>query len=117
MEPNDLLDLLDNGNLTLPEVPVTGAVPIGTELQLLPDKLPETVSPQEIQEWGRRHKAAFLLGKAPEEIMLWAQTMPHRDWMDYFIRLAPKEIQVRGQYQIQSLVAQLGPLQRSGTSK
>lgn len=70
---------------------------------------PGSLTPEE--QW-EQVKTAFMGAKSPQEIELIAHGLPLCDWLDYAIKMMPKAIQMRGQFQVQQLVAQLGPIQR-----
>jgi len=67
-----------------------------------------------IQEMAQNVRAAFLSSKSPEEIRMFASGLPLMTWLDYFIKLQPKEVQVKGQFDIRQMIAQLGPVNRKG---
>jgi len=71
------------------------------------------LGPQAVQELSRKVKIAFLSAKSPEQVFVEAQAMSFATWLDTFIKLSPKELQVKGQFDVRSLMAQMGPIQRA----
>ena len=69
-------------------------------------------SPTAVQEASRSIRAAFIAGKDPAEILQFARSLPPLMWLDYFIKLSPKEVEIKGSFDIRKMVAQMGPIQR-----
>jgi hypothetical protein len=112
MGMNEVLDIFsDDGKDLEPalDVKIPGdIVPIGD----LPPVEEVDVSSKNIYEAAQRVKAAFFASKRPEEIRLFAANLPLLTWLDYFIKLQPKEVQVKGQFDVRQMIAQLGPVRR-----
>jgi len=115
VEPEELVEKWEAGTLSFEDVEIVSASVVAGNGSTpgLPAVI-DDMTPGQFQELCRQHRAAFLLGKTPDQILQWAASLPERDWMDWFIRLSPKEHHIKGQYQVQSLVAQLGPLKKGG---
>ena len=71
-----------------------------------------TASPTAVQEASRSIRAAFIAGKDPAEILQFARSLPPLMWLDYFIKLSPKEVEIKGSFDVRKMVAQMGPIQR-----
>jgi hypothetical protein len=84
------------------------------ELPSIQIPVPASVPAGAISDISRRHRWAFIQAWDPEDVLIQAAALPFREWMDYFIKLSPKELQVKGQFEMRSLVAQLGPIERGG---
>jgi hypothetical protein len=113
MDPiTDILSIISapEDSLLLPEPPSLE----DQDSSLTAVMVPSTVTGGEISEVSRRHRWAFIRAWDPEEVMIQAAALPFREWMDYFIKLSPKELQVKGHFEMRSLVAQLGPIERRG---
>jgi hypothetical protein len=55
----------------------------------------------------------WLSARSPSEVSVQARTMPFGVWMDYAIKLSPKNVNVKGQFDIRAAFATLGPVRRS----
>ena len=91
----------------LPEPTSSDAAPVPA----VPEQIDST--PAGLQTTAREIKAAFFAGKSVDEVFFHAQNMSFPAWLDFFIKLSPKEVQVKGQMDIRQLVGQMGPIQRT----
>jgi len=103
------IDELESGSLTHEELE-TQLPMVKAPSRSDPNFLHIDGSPRAIGEKSRLLKAAFLGSKSPEEIRMAASALPLMDWLDFAVRLMPKEVQMKGQFEVRSLVAQMGPL-------
>jgi hypothetical protein len=55
----------------------------------------------------------WLAARSPSEVAVQAKTMPFGVWMDYAIKLSPKNVNVKGQFDIRAAFASLGPVRRT----
>lgn len=94
----------------LPEPSCTAARPAAP--------VPEVIdaSPAGVQAKAREIRAAFMSAKSTEEVYHMAQAMSFPAWLDFFIKLSPKEVQVKGQMDIRQITAQLGPINRRASA-
>ncbi len=65
-----------------------------------------------LQDRAREIKAAFFNAKSLAEVGNLAKGMHFSVWLDYFVKMCPKEVQVKGQMDVRTLVAQLGPISK-----
>jgi hypothetical protein len=57
-------------------------------------------------------RATFLNGKTAAEVRKEAEVMPVGTWLDWAIKMAPKDVKVSGEINIAQIVANLGPIDK-----
>lgn len=108
---SEVLELVNCEDENVEECYVRGFQPIDIdEAPAVPAKV--DTSPSGIQARAREIRAAFFNAKSVNEVAQQAAAMHFPVWLDYFIRMSPKEVEVKGQFDIRSLVAQMGPIQK-----
>lgn len=64
-------------------------------------------------EYLQRVKETFIKARPLGDIQMIAGSMPFKDWMDYVVKLMPKDIKIQGEVNFKHLVAELGPIDKS----
>jgi hypothetical protein len=64
-------------------------------------------------EYLQKVKESFIRARPLSEVQLYASTMSFKDWMDYVIKLLPKDIKIQGEVNFKHLVEELGPIDKS----
>lgn len=118
-ETDALIHLLENESPELPQFPAPVPPSHSGSTTAFTKKLIEKIDDIPVAELSSRitleaqkRKLAFLLAKDVEELRLELSVLSLTDYMDYFVKLAPKELQVKAQFDVRSLVAELGPIPR-----
>lgn len=93
----------DDQEISLCDIPLPAPPAKCTSLKMqLPEKLSTLEDVRNI----------WLAARSPQEIALQAQTMPFGVWMDYMIKLTPKQLDVKGQIDMRAAFVNLGPPQK-----
>lgn len=66
----------------------------------------------EFPDYIQKVKEAFVRSKSLKEIELHASSMGFRDWMDYFLKMIPKDVKIQGEFNFKHLVAEFGPVNK-----
>lgn len=64
-------------------------------------------------EYLQKVKESFIKARPLEDVKMIAAAMPFKDWMDYVVKLMPKDIKIQGEVNFKHLVAELGPIDKS----
>lgn len=73
------------------------------------EPVPEDLSfGQYVQEF----KSAFIKARPLSEITLYASSMPFKDYMDFVVKLLPKDVKVQGEVSFVHQLASLGPINK-----
>jgi hypothetical protein len=116
MAMQDVLDIVNSDSTAVDDCFI---VETNQELALIMPSIPVSTmedvdtTPGGIQDRSRAIRAAFMAAKDPDEVLQQAKAMHFPVWLDYFIKMSPKEVQVKGQLDVRSLVAQMGPVSRN----
>jgi hypothetical protein len=51
----------------------------------------------------------FKVAKSPSEIYAYASDVPVPVWLDWFVKLSPKKVEMKGQMDVRAVFANLGP--------
>lgn len=54
-------------------------------------------------------RSIWLSARSPQEIAVQAATMPFGVWMDYVIKMTPKQVDIKGQIDMRAAFVNLGP--------
>jgi hypothetical protein len=63
-------------------------------------------------DYLQKVKECFIQAKPLSDVRNFAGLMPFRDWMDYVIKLMPKDIKVQGEVNFKHLVEEFGPIDK-----
>ena len=64
-------------------------------------------------EYLQKVKETFIKARPLADVQMIAGAMPFKDWMDYVVKLMPKDIKIQGEVNFKHLVAELGPIDKS----
>ena len=114
---SEVMDIISTDNQELRDLEFLPMDILGQSTSELPTELEELdTTPSGIQEKSRSIRAAFLAARSLDEVYMQAKGMHFITWLDYFIKMMPKEVQVKGSFDIRQMIAQLGPIQRKGAA-
>ena len=63
-------------------------------------------------EYLQKVKETFIKAKPLQEVELLAHNMGFRDWMDYLVKLMPKDIKIESNVNFKAMIATLGPINK-----
>ncbi len=64
-------------------------------------------------EYLQKVKETFIKARPLEDVRQFAAGMLFSDWMDYVIKLLPKDIKIQGEVNFKHLIAEFGPIDKS----
>lgn len=137
LEADGLLDLLDSGSNKLDPMadflgfpPLTNSSQAGgtgavdglaststaadpAEVNGDGSNLEEATVPGDFSSYVQRFKETFIKSRSLEEIRIYAQGMTFKDYLDYVVKLLPKDVKIQGEFNFVHQLEQLGPIDRS----
>lgn len=108
----DFITLLEDDEPTLPPArdisayhgtPAAGLQELPPEADWKDDPVPVKLE---------KIRAAFLNGKSASEVLVAASMMPIGDWIELVTKLAPKNIQVQGEFSFKHMLEEFGPVDK-----
>ena len=63
-------------------------------------------------QYVQEFKAAFIKARSLSEITLYASSMSFKDYMDFVVKLLPKDVKVQGEVNFTHQLASLGPIDK-----
>lgn len=67
----------------------------------------------EFGQYIQRFKETFIKARSLEEIKIFASGMTFKDYLDYVVKLLPKDVKIQGEFNFVHQLEQLGPIDRS----
>ncbi len=86
-----------------------GLSEVGREGAGVPGSLPDDLP---FPEYVQRFKDTFIKARPLEEVGRYASAMAFRDWMDFVIKLLPKDVKIQGEVSFVHQLASLGPIDK-----
>lgn len=106
---DDIINILEDISLDLP-APVKPAVNVQKKSVDIPADADWSADPVGVK-W-EKICSAFFNAKSAEEVAAEAANMKIGVWLDWAVRMAPKNVKVTGEFNFQHLVADLGPINK-----
>lgn len=69
--------------------------------------------PNDFGGYIQRFKEVFIKSRSLEEIRIYAQGMSFRDYLDYVVKLLPKDVKIQGEFSFIHQLELLGPINKT----